>query len=82
MYVQSGTVHIEASDQCAKCHYFSQGVACPLLEALCLGVVTLTDEITVSNCGFYKRFERRLQVVGDEQPTSPAPGNIRAIGGN
>jgi hypothetical protein len=69
MYHLNGTVHIEADDQCAACHYFSKGVACPLLEALCTGVVSLTGDIKVSNCGFYKPFKRALQLVGPDSET-------------
>lgn len=56
-------VHIEKTDQCYTCEFFAKGVQCPLLEALAVGVVELTGEMTVQNCGFYSKFERKLRVV-------------------
>ena len=66
MYVDDGVIHIEKTDQCYTCEYFAKGVQCPLLEALGLGVVELVDEMTVQNCGFYKKFSRHLRVVDEE----------------
>lgn len=59
-----GAVHIEETDQCYTCTYFCQGVACPLLEALAVGVCYLDDAgMSVTDCGFYVEFKRHLQVV-------------------
>ncbi len=69
MYVD-GAIHIEKTDQCYTCEYFVKGVMCPLLEALALGVVELSGEMTVQNCGFYKQFKRHLQVVEPAQEDS------------
>ena len=65
-----GSIHIEEDDQCFSCEYFLKGVSCPLLEALALEVVQLNTDITVRNCGFYKKFERKLKLVGDEATES------------
>lgn len=72
MYVDDGVIHIEKTDQCYTCEYFAKGVQCPLLEALGLGVVELVDEMTVQNCGFYKKFSRHLRVVDDESEEGEA----------
>ena len=68
-----GTVHvIEEEDQCYTCEHFLRGVRCPLLEALAFGVVTLDSDMVVRNCGFYKVFKRRLQLVDiPQEPSSP-----------
>ena len=63
MYYHNDSVHIEDDDQCISCENYAKGVACPLIEALGLGVVYLEDEMTVTNCGFYKEFKRHLKVV-------------------
>ncbi|MEI7475377.1 MAG: hypothetical protein WCK67_11440 [bacterium] len=63
MYYQDGVVFVEKEDQCTCCKNYNHGVACPLLHALGLGVVTLDDVMTVSNCGFYEEFKRHLKVV-------------------
>lgn len=60
-----GSVNIEEDDQCFTCQHFVKGVACPLLEALGMGVAELTGEIVVRNCGFYVKFERHLKVLRD-----------------
>lgn len=62
------SIHIEKSDQCYSCEYFTKGVLCPLLEALALSVVELTGEVTVQNCSFYKEFKRHLRVVDNPSP--------------
>lgn len=63
MYTEDNTIHIEEDDQCVTCDNFSKGIACPLLHALALGLVSLTDDLIVTNCGFYKKFERHLKLV-------------------
>jgi hypothetical protein len=62
MYVDD-SIHIEKTDQCYTCEHFLKGVMCPLLEALALGVVELTGDVNVQNCGFYKQFSRHLRVI-------------------
>jgi hypothetical protein len=63
MYFDKG-LHLDDDDQCNSCEHFNKGVACPLLEALVTGFVTLTDnEVQVTNCGFYKPFKRHLNIV-------------------
>lgn len=62
-----GKVYIEDDDQCMDCKNYAQGVACPLLTALGLGVVYLEDNLTVTNCGFFEKFERHLQIVRDDE---------------
>ncbi|MBK8189788.1 MAG: hypothetical protein IPK79_04995 [Vampirovibrionales bacterium] len=66
-------VHIEEDDQCFTCEYYRKGVSCPLLEALALGVVDLHGDVRVRNCGFYRKFERRLRVVEDASASENAP---------
>lgn len=66
MYVD-GSIHIEKTDQCYTCEHFRKAVNCPLLEALALGVVDLSGEMTVENCGFYKSYHRHLKVVGKDE---------------
>ena len=63
MYYHNGSVHVEKEDQCITCKNFAQGVACPLLQALAMGVVTLEGTLYVTNCGFYEEFVRRLKLV-------------------
>lgn len=67
MYCVDYTVYIEDDDQCLSCENYAKGVACPLLEALGLGVVYLEDSLTVTNCGFYKEFKRALKLVKKEE---------------
>ena len=66
MYCMNDTVYIEDEDQCITCENYARGVACPLLEALGQGVVYLEDNLTVTNCGFYKEFKRTLKLVKKE----------------
>ena len=70
MYYFKGSVHVEKEDQCMSCKNFTQGVACPLLEALGTGVVKLEGTLYVTNCGFYEKFTRRLKLVTDDSETS------------
>jgi len=63
MYYDSGKVYVEKDDQCISCKNFTKGVACPLLHALGLGVVTLDGTMCVTNCGFYEEFKRHLKIV-------------------
>ena len=65
MYCSDGKVYIEDNDQCMECKNYAQGVACPLLTALGLGVVYLENSLTVTNCGFFEKFERPLHIVSD-----------------
>lgn len=67
MYCIDDTVFIEDEDQCLTCENYAKGVACPLLEALGQGVVYLEDNLTVTNCGFYKEFKRMLSIVKKEE---------------
>lgn len=67
MYCIDGIVYIEDEDQCLTCENYARGVACPLLEALGEGVVFLEDNLTVTNCGFYKEFKRTLKLVKREE---------------
>jgi len=63
MYFENGKIYVEKDDQCISCKNFTKGVACPLLQALGLGVVTLDGTMTVTNCGFYEEFKRHLKIV-------------------
>ena len=67
-----GNVHIEDDDQCFSCEYIHKSITCPLMEALAMGIVELDGQVFVTNCGFYKKFERHLRVVKDDQPTTEA----------
>ncbi len=67
MYCSNGDIYIEENDQCIECKNYAQGVACPLLSALGLGVVYLEDSLTVTNCGFFEKFERYLHVVRKDE---------------
>lgn len=69
-------IHIEKTDQCYTCEHFMKGVMCPLLEALALGVVELSGEMTVQNCGFYREFKRHLRVI--ENPVAKDEEEIQA----
>ena len=53
MYCSDGRIFIEDDDQCIDCKNYAEGVSCPLLTALGLGVVYLEDSLTVTNCGFF-----------------------------
>ncbi len=66
MYCENGRIYIENDDQCINCKNYAEGVSCPLLTALGLGVVYLEDSLVVSNCGFFVKFERFLHVVRDD----------------
>jgi hypothetical protein len=66
MYCIDYTVYIEDDDQCLYCENYARGVACPLLEALGQGVVYLEDNLTVTNCGFFKEFKRTLKLVKND----------------
>ena len=63
MYYYKGSVHIEKDDQCVTCKNFTDGVACPLLQALAMGLVTMDGTLYVTNCGFYEEFKRHLKIV-------------------
>lgn len=67
MYCDKGKVFIEDDDQCMNCKNYANGMACPLLTALALGVVYLEDTLTVTNCGFFQKFERSLHLVKDDE---------------
>ena len=63
MYSDNGKIIIEEDDQCNECQNYLEGVAYPLLTALGLGGVYLEDSLNVENCGFYRKFKRRLRIV-------------------
>ncbi len=67
MYCENGQIYIEGDDQCIDCKNYAEGVACPLLTALGLGVVCLEDSLTVCNCGFFEKFERHLHIVRENE---------------
>ena len=67
MYCDNDRVFIENNDQCVDCKNYAEGVSCPLLTALGLGVVYLEDSLTVTNCGFFERFERHLHIVRNNE---------------
>ena len=67
MYCENGRVYIENDDQCLDCRNYAEGVSCPLLTALGLGVVYLEDSLVVTNCGFFEQFDRRLHLVRDDE---------------
>lgn len=67
MYCDKGKVFIDDDDQCMNCKNYANGMACPLLTALALGVVYLEDTLTVTNCGFFQKFERSLHLVKDNE---------------
>lgn len=66
MYYQDGGVFVEKEDQCITCKNFNKGVACPLLQALATGVVSLEGVMYVTNCGFYEEFKRHLKLVSTD----------------
>lgn len=70
MYYYNGSVYVEDEDQCQTCSNFAHGVACPLLQALGMGVVVMQDNLIVTNCGFYKEFKRGLRIVKSETEPS------------
>jgi len=67
MYSEDGQIYIEGEDQCINCKNYAEGIACPLLAALGLGVVYIEDSLTVSNCGFFEKFERHLHIVRNDE---------------
>ena len=67
MYFENGSVFIEKQDQCMTCRNFIQGVACPLLQALAMGIVTMDGLMYVTNCGFYEEHIRTLRLVVDNE---------------
>ncbi|MCQ2958259.1 MAG: hypothetical protein MJ180_05090 [Candidatus Gastranaerophilales bacterium] len=60
---ENNNIVIEEDDECITCANLNKGVACPLIQALAQGVVFMEDSLTVSNCGFYEKFERHLRLV-------------------
>jgi hypothetical protein len=68
MYYYEGSVHVEKEDQCMTCKNFAEGVACPLLQALAMGLVSLEGTLYVANCGFYEEFTRKLKLVKNNTP--------------
>ena len=77
MYFDDGQIHIEEEDQCFSCKHFTRGVACPLLEALGQGVVSLDGDILVKNCGFYQPFKRHLRLI---EPIDDLSAAVEAAG--
>lgn len=67
MYYFEGSVHVEKEDQCMTCKNFAEGVACPLLQALAMGLVSLEGTLYVQNCGFYEEFVRKLKLVKSDK---------------
>jgi len=65
MYYFEGSVYVEDEDQCQTCTNFAKGIACPLLQALGMGVVVMQDNMYVTNCGFYVEFKRHLRIIKD-----------------
>ena len=64
MYIdEDGSVHIEEDDECITCENLQKGIACPLIQAIAQGVVFIEDSLYVTNCGFYKKFERHLKLI-------------------
>lgn len=63
MYCTDGRVFVEKEDQCITCRNFKKGVACPLLQALGLGMVSLEGTMYVTNCQFYEEHKRHLKIV-------------------
>jgi len=63
MYIYDNNIYIEEDDKCITCANLQKGVACPLIQALAQGVVFIEDSLSVSNCGFYEKFERHLKLV-------------------
>ncbi|MFH0702285.1 MAG: hypothetical protein V2B14_01945 [bacterium] len=63
MYYHNNSVYVEKNDQCMTCKNFTKGVACPLLQALAMGLVTLEGTLYVKNCGFYEESVRHLKLV-------------------
>jgi hypothetical protein len=63
MYCEEGRVYVEKEDQCMICKNFKKGVACPLLQALGLGMVLLEGTMYVTNCGFFEEYKRHLKIV-------------------
>ena len=67
MYCSDGKIYIEENDQCIDCKNYAEGISCPLLTALGLGVVYLEDNLAVENCGFFEKFERHLHIVRENE---------------
>jgi hypothetical protein len=71
MYFYNGSVYVEDEDQCISCANFARGVACPLLQALGMGLVVMQDNMVVTNCGFYKEFRRHLKLIQNNNNSPP-----------
>ena len=65
MYQENGKVYQSVDDQCHKC---TNIIKCPLMEALIQGMVVLTDEVVVINCGMFEGVERHLKLVPSPPP--------------
>lgn len=70
MFYKDGSVFVEKKDQCSTCKNFTNGVACPLLQALGMGVVSFDGTLYVTNCGFYEEFVRSLKLVPNKKKSS------------
>ena len=71
MFYKDGSVYVEKKDQCSTCQNFSSGIACPLIQALGMGVVSFEGTLYVTNCGFYEEFIRSLKLVTDNTQNLP-----------
>ena len=67
MYCSDGKIYIDDHDRCSDSKNYAEAVSCPLLAALGLGVVYLEDSLTVTNCGFFEKFERKLHIVRNNE---------------
>lgn len=67
MYVdEKGVLHAEEDDQCYTCRYSEGKKPCPLVEALAYGLVSIateSEDLTVSDCTFYKEKNKHLRIV-------------------
>lgn len=63
MYFHDKLLYIEDEDQCGECEHYLKGIACPLLDALIHRVIYLDGQMNVTDCGFFKEFERKLKLI-------------------
>lgn len=65
-YADDNILHLEDDDQCGFCENYKNAVACPLLQALAFGYVSLEGSLVVTNCGFFKEHKRHLKIVRND----------------
>jgi hypothetical protein len=79
MYFEDGNLFIETQDQCYTCKHLKGKKLCPLIDAISAGVVALSDDICVNDCGLYAATSRHLKIVKETAQSLLQDAEIRHI---